>query len=55
VAINTDGTGQEINRWLLRDCECSKYDERTFNAAGVEFFGIAVQIICNTSPVRIQE
>ena len=51
--INTDATGTEVNRWLLRDCECASYSERPYNAAGVEFFGIAVQVTCSTDPVPI--
>jgi len=32
--INTDGVGIEVDRWLLRDCECSSFNERTYNAGG---------------------
>ena len=53
TVINTDATGAEVNRWLLRDCECASYSERTYNAAGIEFFGLAVQITCSSNPVNI--
>ncbi len=52
--INTDGVGAEINRWTLNDCECSKYSERTYNAGGVEFFGIAITIVVTSEPVRLE-
>ena len=50
TVINTDATGTEVNRWALRACECAEYSERAFNAAGVEFFGIAVKITCSQGP-----
>jgi hypothetical protein len=53
TVINTDGTGSEIDRWLLRDCECKKYSERTYNAGAVEFYGIAVSLTATTTPVHI--
>ena len=51
--INTDGTGREMDRWLCRDCECSLFSERTYNAAGVEFFGISVRISCSSEPIPL--
>ena len=53
--INTDGVGAEVDRWLLRDCECSSFNERTYNAGGVEFFGLAIIITCTTPPVPREE
>ena len=53
TVVNTDATGAEVNRWLLRDCECKKHDTRAYNAGGVEFFGIAVTIICTSTPVPL--
>jgi hypothetical protein len=52
--VNTDGTGAEVDKWLLRDCECKKFDERAYNAAGVEFFGVGVTITCSSVPVRLK-
>jgi len=52
TVINTDATGSEIDRWLLRDCECKKYDDRPYNAGGVEFAGIEVTIICTAVPIH---
>ena len=52
--INTDGTGVEVDRWLWADCEVTRFSERTFNAAGIEFYGLSAQIICNSTPVRVQ-
>lgn len=49
--IDTDGTGAEHERWELRDCECSKYNKRPYNAGGVEFYGLEVMILCSTAPV----
>ena len=51
--INTDATGTDVDKWLLRDCECKKYDNRAYNASGVEFFGIAVTITCSSVPIRL--
>ena len=53
TVVNTDGTGAEVDKWLLRDCECKKYDNRQYNAGGVEFFGIGVTITCSSVPVRL--
>lgn len=53
TVINTDATGVEVDKFLLRDCECKKYDARPYNAGGVEFFGIAVTIICTSVPVKL--
>ena len=50
TVINTDATGNEVNRWSLRNCECAEYSERSYNAGGIEFFGIAVKITCSSSP-----
>jgi hypothetical protein len=50
--IETDGFGQEINRWLLRDCECTSYNTGTYTAGGEEYAGITVIIGCTTEPVR---
>ena len=55
VVINTDSTGFEINRWLWPDCECLKYNERGYTAAGVEFAGINVVITCTGTPVPLTE
>ena len=51
--LNTDATGAEVNKLLCRDCECKKFDQRAFNAAGIEFFGIAVTLTCTTPPVPL--
>lgn len=53
TVINTDVTGEAVDKWLLQNCECSKYDARPFNAGAVEFFGVAVTLICTSTPVRI--
>ena len=49
--VETDATGSEVNRWLLRDCECKLVNKRSYNAGGVEFHGLGVTIICTTEPV----
>ena len=51
--INTDVTGEVVDKWLEQDCECAGYDQRAFNAGSVEFFGISVKLICTSTPVRI--
>jgi hypothetical protein len=51
--INTDGTGAEVNRWLLRDCENRLYNERQYNAGGVEFFGVGISITCSSIPTPL--
>ena len=53
TVINTDGTGAEVDKWLLRDCENKKYDNRQYNAGGVEFFGVGITITCSSVPVRL--
>jgi hypothetical protein len=53
TAINTDATGTEVDKYLLRDCECKKYDARAYNAGSIEFFGIGVTLICTSTPVRL--
>lgn len=55
TVINTDANGAEVNRWLLRNCELPEYSERAYNAAGIEFFGIAVKFTCPTDPVNLDE
>ena len=50
--VHTDATGQEIDRWLLRDCECKKYAEGAYDAGAVSYFGVEVTIICTTTPIR---
>ena len=51
--INTDATGAEVDRWILRDCEVSKFDERRYNASSIEFFGFSAKIHPTLDPVRI--
>ena len=51
--VNTDVTGEPVDKWLLRDCECSGYDNRAYNAGAVEFFGIMVKLVCTSTPVRV--
>jgi len=53
TVIETDATGTEVNRWLLRDCECKKVDKRPYNAGAIEFHGVAVTLICTTEPVFV--
>lgn len=53
TVVNTDATGAEVDKWLLRDCECKKFDQRAYNAGGVEFFGIGVTLTCTSTPVRL--
>jgi hypothetical protein len=52
TVVNTDANGSEIDRWLLRDCECRSYSEHDYDAAAVKFAGIDVIIGCTTTPVR---
>ena len=52
--INTDGFGQEVSRWLLRDCECSRYSEGAYTAGGEEYYGITIRVHCTTEPVRTE-
>lgn len=53
TVINTDSTGEEVDRWLLRDCECSRYEEPDYVASDVVYFGISGTILCTTEPVRL--
>lgn len=53
VIVNTDATGAEVDRWLLPDCECRRFSERAYNAGGVEFFGISIQVVCTGTPTRL--
>ena len=53
AVVNCDQTGEEIDRWTLRDCECKKYSERTYNAGAVEFYGVAITLTCTSTPVRL--
>jgi len=55
TVIETDSTGAEVNRWLLRDCECKSINKRAYNAAGVEFFGLGVSLTCSSVPVLLLE
>lgn len=48
--INTDASGTEINRWLLRDCELPKFDEPTYNAGQPEYYFVSGSFICPTDP-----
>lgn len=53
VVVNCDATGSEINRWLLRDTECKSFSQRAYNAGGVVFAGIAVTLLCTSTPVPL--
>lgn len=51
--INVDGTGEEIDRWLWRDCECHSFDAREYDAANVTFYGIEAILNPTAKPVRL--
>lgn len=53
--IDTDATGVEVSRYLLRDCENSLFDKRSYNAGGVEYYGIRIRLNCTSDPIRIEE
>lgn len=53
TVIETDATGAEVNRLLLRDCENALYDEREYNAGAIDYFGLRVRIICTSDPVNL--
>jgi hypothetical protein len=50
VIINTDATGQEIDRWLWPDTECVLFSEESYDAGAVKFFGVAIKLVCTGTP-----
>lgn len=51
--VNVDATGQEFDRWKLRDCECASHEEEEYDAGGVKAFAITAKILCTTEPTRV--
>ena len=54
TVIDTDATGIEVSRFLLRDCENSVFSKRNYSADGIAFYGVASRITCSSTPVRIE-
>jgi hypothetical protein len=54
VITSTDGTGQVVAKWLLPDCECSKYEEPESDFANIGNYQINITIVCTGKPRRLR-